>query len=387
MSSDRPLTVTSLFCGIGGLDLGFTWAGFKISWANDISQNAVKTYQRNFGLRPICKDLKKVDVDEIPKSDIIIGGPPCQAFSLVGKRSKDDPRGELVFKFLDIVRLKLPGAFAMENVPGMAASYIEGTRLPQLLAVKFEDLGYKVTVLKLSAMDYLVPQKRQRIFILGSMNEEIRKPNPWEFAKECYGKNKEQFDLSAKAAIGDLGACVKKGELASYRSEPGSEFAKLMRSSSGDMVSLHECPRMSEKDAQLVDHIPPGGNYMDIPDEIATSRVLKFKETGGRTTTYGRLHPDRPAYTINTYFRRPNVGCNFHYKEKRLITPREAMRFQSFPDYIEIEYGSQDERNSFIGNAVPPLLAQAIAWSIMESFEGTPQPIPSQEALPFQPTD
>jgi len=122
---------------------------------------------------------------------------------------------------------------------------------------------------------------------------------------------------------------------------------------------------MSNKDKEIVAYIPPGGNYQDIPDHIAPGRVLKFKETGGRTTTYGRLHPDEPAYTINTYFRRPNVGCNFHYSEPRLITPREAMRFQSFPDWFELTYSSQDERNAFIGNAVPPLLAHAIAWSVM----------------------
>jgi len=121
---------------------------------------------------------------------------------------------------------------------------------------------------------------------------------------------------------------------------------------------------MSHTDSLIVSHIPPGGNYTDIPDEIAPGRVLKYKKTGGRTTTYGRLHPDEPAFTINTYFRRPNVGCNFHYSEPRLITPREAMRFQSIPDHFELEYSSQDERNALIGNAVPPLMARAIAWNL-----------------------
>ena len=141
-----------------------------------------------------------------------------------------------------------------------------------------------------------------------------------------------------------------------------------MRLKEPSRVTLHECPRMSETDKNLVRHIPPGGNYRDIPDDIATGRVLKFKKTGGRTTTYGRLHPEKPAYTINTYFRRPNVGCNFHYSENRLITPREAMRFQSIPDHFNLCYSSQDERNAFIGNAVPPFLAHAIAWSIKKQL-------------------
>jgi DNA (cytosine-5)-methyltransferase 1 len=108
---------------------------------------------------------------------------------------------------------------------------------------------------------------------------------------------------------------------------------------------------------------------MDIPDEIAPGRVLKYKKTGGRTTTYGRLHPDRPAYTINTYFRRPNVGCNFHYGEPRLITAREAMRFQSIPDHFELVFTRQDERNALIGNAVPPLLARALAFSVKNTLD------------------
>jgi DNA (cytosine-5)-methyltransferase 1 len=119
---------------------------------------------------------------------------------------------------------------------------------------------------------------------------------------------------------------------------------------------------------QIVQHIPPGGNYTDIPDSISTGRVMKFKETGGRTTTYGRLHPEQPSYTINTYFRRPNVGCNFHYSEPRLITPREAMRLQSMPDHWELVFSSQDARNALIGNAVPPLMGHAIAWSVAQSL-------------------
>jgi len=198
----------------------------------------------------------------------------------------------------------------------------------------------------------------------------IQLPDPKVFAKECYGVSNSKFDISAKAAIGDLGKPVSKGELAIYDGPPHSLFSEIMRQKGDHKVSLHELPRMSSLDSEFIKHIPPGGNYQDIPDEISTERVMKFKSTGGRTTTYGRLHPDRPSYTINTYFRRPNVGCNFHYSQPRLITPREAMRFQCFPDNFQIHFNSQDERNAYIGNAVPSLLAHAVAWSILNYLEG-----------------
>jgi len=108
---------------------------------------------------------------------------------------------------------------------------------------------------------------------------------------------------------------------------------------------------------------------MDVPDEHATQRILNFKKSGGRTTTYGRLHPNKPAYTINTYFRRPNVGANFHPVEERLISIREAMRLQSLPDRFDIpRIGAQDDRNALVGNAVPPFLALAVAKELLRSI-------------------
>ncbi|MGB3195397.1 MAG: DNA cytosine methyltransferase, partial [Phycisphaerae bacterium] len=261
--------------------------------------------------------------------------------------------------------------FVMENVPGLAASRVEGVRLTDVLRGSFEEEGYSVTVMKLTASDFLVPQRRKRVFIVGCRDRPVPVPDPRRFARERYGVTAKDVDISARAAIGDLGPCVAKGDRAPYSGLAVTLFAKLMRAHEpAGGPTLHECPRMSATDSEIVRHIPPGGNYRDIPDEIAPGRVLKFKKTGGRTTTYGRLHPDKPAYTINTYFRRPNVGCNFHYEQPRLITPREAMRFQSLPDHFELRYGSQDERNALIGNAVPPLLAEAIAWTVKEALDG-----------------
>lgn len=362
-------TVVSLFSGLGGLDLGFEWGGFRIIWANDILPHAVESYERNLGIRPILADIERVDPVTIPPSDVVIGGPPCQSFSLVGQRRQSDHRGELVFRFLEAVKMVEPKAFAMENVPGMAASRINGKRLPDILEDEFTRIGYHVTRVSLMATDYLVPQRRKRIVILGSKRRKPKKPNGEAFARECYGIRIDGYDLSSKAAIADLGPSVTKGERANYSEEnEPSIFAELMRRNNGKDFSMHECPRMSKTDRLFIEHIPPGGNYRDIPDRISTERVMKFKKTGGRTTTYGRLRPDQPAYTINTYFRRPNVGCNFHYSEPRLITAREAMRFQSIPDRFELASAAKDKQNALIGNAVPPLMAHAIAWSLNEAL-------------------
>ena len=379
MRSDQDrLTVVSLFCGLGGLDLGFQWEGYRTIWANDSSIAATDTYFRNFGLKPVCRDITQVPIDEIPNADVIIGGPPCQSFSLVGQRRPDDERGKLVFYFKGIIEAKQPRAFVIENVPGMAASRINGRRLPEVLAEDFASLGYHVARMGLMATDYLVPQRRKRLLLVGCKTATPVCPDGATFARECYDVDVSSFELSAKAALGDLGECVPKGLRSRYKEQEPSSFAKLMRSEGLLDVSLHEIPRMSDTDRLLVQHIPPGGNYTNIPDSIAPGRVLKFKRTGGRTTTYGRLHPDRPSHTINTYFRRPNVGCNFHYAEPRLITPREAMRFQSIPDHFELVFSSQDQRNALIGNAVPLLMARAVAWSLKKILTGEVAKLHSQ---------
>lgn len=134
-----------------------------------------------------------------------------------------------------------------------------------------------------------------------------------------------------------------------------------MRKENKKTLSQHYYPQMSELDKQIISYVKPGGNYMDVPDFVPSKRIRKFKETGGRTTCYGRLLPSMPAYTINTHFNRPNVGCNIHYKENRLIIVREALRFQSFPDNYCVVSKTKRGLHTVVGNAVLPLLTYAIA--------------------------
>ena len=142
-----------------------------------------------------------------------------------------------------------------------------------------------------------------------------------------------------------------------------------MRKHNNKTISFQNMPTMSDKDKAFIKHIPPGGNYTHIPDNISTQRIMNFKKTGGRTTTYGRLHPDKPAYTINTYFNRPNVGANYHHSEERLITVREAMRLQSFPDDFEPVFSNQRSLHMQIGNAVPPVLGWVLGEAIKSAIK------------------
>ncbi len=362
----NALRTISLFAGCGGLDLGFLAAGFDIFWANEIMSDAANTYERNCGHRPIVEDIWKI-IDTVPEADIVVGGPPCQAFSLVGKRMEKDPRAKLVFAYQQIVERIKPQAFVMENVPGLLASKIDGQSLVDHLAEKYTNMGYSVTINHLIATDFGVPQRRKRVVMVGVLGTKNNfSMLPADRFLKLIGMASQKLPVSAKDALGDLPPALPKGDFSSqpYLMSPHSAYAKLMRHGNGEDVTFQTTPTMSKLDMEFVRHIPPGGNYMSIPDSIATTRIKKFKKSGGRTTTYGRLHPDYPAYTITTYFNRPNVGANYHYEHERLITVREALRLQSFPDNFIPCFSNQRNLHIQVGNAVPPLLARAIAESL-----------------------
>ena len=152
-----------------------------------------------------------------------------------------------------------------------------------------------------------------------------------------------------------------------YSMPPQNEYQRYVRRSV--KVTEHFMPQMSELDEYIVSHVKPGGNYKDIPADVNSSRIKRLQRDGGHTTCYGRLSPDKPSYTINTYFNRPNVGCNIHYKADRLITVREALRLQSFPDDYVIVSSSKQGRNLIVGNAVPPMLAGVIAHELKHYIE------------------
>ena len=359
--------VVSLFSGCGGLDIGFKWAGFDIVWAIDSYKPAYLTYKKNVDGEIICGDICAIDFDGVPDADVIIGGPPCQAFSLVGKRDPSDKNFTLIWEFFRAIQAKMPHAFVMENVPGLrSATDAAGRNVLSVLTRRYEKLGYKVTTSLLNAADYGIPQRRRRLFLLGTLGETAVQPLPRTHSGNEDELKREGLSrwVSSSEAIGDLPDPLGKEQILAYKSEPNSAYSNWLRKGSNGIYN-HQMPTMSGLDQQIIAHVREGGNYMDVPDSIPSRRIQKYKKSGGRTTTYGRLRKNMPAYTINTYFSRPNVGCNIHYSKDRLITIREGMRLQSFMDsFVLPEELSKAARYTVVGNAVPPLLGLVLAETL-----------------------
>lgn len=365
----------SLFSGCGGLDLGFRWAGFDIVWAIDCDKDACMTYEKNLGGRILCEDISAVDFDDVPDCDIMIGGPPCQAFSLIGKRDFTDRNFVMIWEFVRAVREKMPHAFVMENVPGLrSAKDSLGRNVLELFLKRMRGLGYSLTFSVVNAADYGVPQRRKRLVVLGSRGTTSILTPPRTHSEDLEGMNPGlKRWVSVKEAIGDLPNPSVYDEFLGYAREPQPGYQEWVRGDSNGVYN-HWMPTMSELDRRIIDFIPEGGNYMDVPNSIPSRRIKNYKKTGGRTTTYGRLERNEPAYTINTYFSRLNVGCNIHYSKDRLITIREGLRLQSFRDDFVLPHGlSKRAQYMVVGNAVPPLLGHAIAKSLKSQLmEVTP---------------
>ena len=355
------IKVVSLFSGGGGLDLGFLNAGYDIIWAIDNDPNAVATYKLNLGNHIICEDINKIPVDNIPKADVVIGGPPCQSFSLAGKRKTEDSRGQLVWKYIDIIQHVQPKAFVFENVTGLlSAKNQKKESILENLKKAFKEIGYKICQKVLNAADYGVPQKRKRVIIVGLKNSNLDFVFPQQ--THCEDGIKYPKYVSVEEALSDLGnpSAIEKLNVR-YLNPPQNEYQLRMRRNNGNSFTEHVIPKTSELDDYIISHVKPGGNYMDIPKDVNSKRIRRLQEKGGHTTCYGRMLANSPSYTINTYFNRPNVGCNIHYKQNRLITIREALRLQSFPDNFILKSTSKQGKNLIVGNAVPPLIAEIIA--------------------------
>lgn len=346
--------VLDLFCGAGGFSCGLDQVeGFSTEVALDFDVNAANTFQKNFPNAKcicgnICDEHTKSMIIELCKErkvNMIIGGPPCQGFSLKGKNlGLDDPRNFLFLEYVDIVSRVKPEVFVIENVKNMISSG-SGYFIEQIYE-KFTELGYTLNHGILNAYNFGVPQTRERTIIIGTRN-----PRGITLPDEYVEKK-----TTVRDAISDL-AYLESGEgedESIYINDAQSDYQKMLRDK---MVVLynHKATNHSQVALDKLKLIPPEGDKTAMPEELYGNQ--KFM------TTWSRLVWDKPSPTVDTRFDTPSNGRNSHPYLNRAITPREAARIQSFPDSF-IFYGKKTSICKQIGNAVPPILAKAIGEHI-----------------------
>lgn len=345
------ITTIDLFAGAGGLSLGFHLAdlGFTPVFAVEHDRAAAATFARNFGCEVFAGDIEAVS--GYPDADLLIGGPPCQGFSPLGRDRDDHSRAQLNSlwrEYLAAVRRVQPRAFVIENVP----EFQKSRQFAELLRTMSEDgrlKRYRVAYGVLDATDYGVPQRRKRgilIAVRGGRGEVPWPPPP------THGESSDGLipRRTVRDAIGDLPA-------ETHGTEPVL---------TNDGQHLHFGRRPMPISLERYRTIPPGGNRFDLMRERPDiTPACWLNKPTGTTDVMGRMWWDRPAPTIRTEFFKPEKGRYLHPTADRPITHREAARLQSFPDWYCFE-GSKIEIARQIGNAVPPQLARAVAAHVYE---------------------
>jgi DNA (cytosine-5)-methyltransferase 1 len=407
------LKVVDLFAGAGGLSEGFRQVGIEILGASDVDPDACATYALNFP-EAVCitGDIREPAVHErvmdiAVKADIIVGGPPCQAFSQVRNHARliDDPRNSLYREFVSIVGKVLPSVFVMENVPGLAQMGV----LEQVVTDLRVEGEYNVVAQVLDAADFGVPQTRKRIVFIGvhrslgvgapliegsgatAIIDLVRLPGGYKVqtkgtaGSELIQRLLDPEDVSivsASQAISDLrkmAAGRREDDLRlDLLPEPESAFQRAMRNGLDGPIRNVSLPRINEDTVSRLNGIPAGGNHRDLAEHLR-ERYLSGQKWGPSNGTgklgrrhyyaYRRLHPDIWAWTLNT-----KGDSVYHYASPRALSVREFARLQSFPDHFvfttdarlgklpgRIDGGATHSRYRQVGNAVPPQLASAIA--------------------------
>ena len=353
--------VIDLFAGCGGLSLGFVQAGFSIDKAVEFDPPIAKTYKANHPqTEMIVDDIRNIDSSGIfhqGDADVIIGGPPCQGFSMAGARIRhgfiNDPRNYLFKHYFNVVTSVKPKVFVMENVKGMLS--MQGGQIFNEILNLFSDpvltggSPYHLYHRIIKAVEFGVPQKRERLIIVGTIIPDIDVEKIWEEVhSEIEAENPEFFrPVTVKAAIGNLPNVTADGEVKAP--VPQTPYQKYL-ASSNVMIENHTQSHHSPTAVARMQKIENGKNYTELEEDIHSVH----------SGSYGRLCWDEPAATITTRFDTPAGGRFIHPAEDRTLSPREAARIQSFPDDY-VFYGARREISRQIGNAVPPKVAYFLA--------------------------
>lgn len=344
----RP-TFVDLFSGAGGLSAGLKDAGWDCMVALDYWPDAIETYHRNLGDEAHCKDIHEIDtawlarhVDGSP--DWVVGGPPCQGWSTVGKRRWDDDRNELFTEFMRLVRILQPAeGWVIENVGGL-----RDMGATQAVVDLFDGLGYRVSVHVLRAAEFGVPQLRRRVFFVGSRNGlEFLKPG---------GSGDEASFTTVEEAISDLPAVGPGETKTEYDRAPSCRYQEEMRVGS-DEIQGHTVSAHPPKLVKAISYIPDGGNRTAIPP--------RYQPSSGFHNSYSRLASWLPAVGVTSNLGKPSGSRCIHPIQNRGLTAREGARLQSFPDRFHFTGGIVSQRLQ-IANAVPPMLARAVGRALVD---------------------
>lgn len=366
LDSQRPdnrVSVVSLFSGAMGLDLGLERSGCRILVAVDALEEAVETARVNRPTLPVVRaDVAKLTAEDVrtyagvghdDEIDVVAGGPPCQAFSTAGRRRAldDQARGSLIFEFVRLIEEIRPRAYVLENVPGLLSAALRWRKLPYnnngkridgqhgslfaALSEKLATAGYSFCTAQLMAADYGVPQQRSRVFIVG-----FRNGDAFEFPAPSHTKG------------------------GSLLLPPWRTLGEALRDLQDDGSP---CAAFSPRKLSYLRLVPPGGNWRDLPEDLQRESMGRaYHAKGGRVGFWRRLAFDRPSPTILTEPQNASTAL-CHPVEDRPLSVRECARVQTFPDEWQF-VGTRSRQYLLVGNAVPPLLAEAVATRLVEQL-------------------
>ena len=355
----RKYKIIDLFAGVGGLSYGFSqMKEYSILAANEIEKDISIAYSLNHpNVNMINCDIYDLTEEVLLNAlkgetiDVVIGGPPCQSFSTLGKRQLDE-RANLFMQYKRILQILKPRAFVFENVVGILS--MDKGRLFQQIKAEFEELGYTLKHNILDAVDFGVPQHRERVILVG-----FKGNNSFVYPAPTHGEGLKPY-ITLKEAIGDL-PFLKGGEVKNnYQHEADNDFLKFVRANSAKVVTEHYSPKNGEHLVRIMEALKDGQSKDDLPENI--------RPKSGYGNTYAKLWWERPATTITRNFACPSSSRCIHPRDSRALSIREGARLQSFPDNYKF-YGSDGKKRLEIGNAVPPLLSISIARQMLLSLK------------------
>lgn len=394
---EKKLNVIDLFSGAGGFSAGFKKAGFQIVLANEIHPQIAETYKvnhegtimvnmdiKNFAentdavinqqISMIEDETKKADlINKLNNIDVIIGGPPCQGFSMAGSRIRlknafiEDPRNYLFKYYFNIIQKFEPKYFIMENVNSLLSAQ-NGKIIEEIERLfqndnNFKRGGYHLCRAVLNSADFGVPQSRRRLIIIGSKYEKIDLEKELENVKRIMSQSDENrfASVSIQDAISDLNYLDHgQGSFEDYYENQPITYYQKQRRINSEKLYNHIATKHKDSTLERIMRVEPGQNWQDLEERDEIKSV--------HSGSYGRMVWDEIAVTITTRFDTPSGGRFIHPELHRALTPREAARIQSFDDDF-IFLGNKTSIQTQIGNAVPPLLAEVLANVILEDIK------------------